>query len=161
MKIALLVIGKTNKSFLIDGENEYQKRLRKYIQFEKIEIPDLKNAKKLSEAEIKKEEGKLILSKIQPNGLVVLLDDKGKSFASIEFAEWIQDTLNRGYKHVTFVVGGAYGFSDEVYAAAHQRMSLSKMTFSHQMIRLLFTEQVYRAFTILNNEPYHHEWGLS
>ena len=96
MKIALLVIGKTNKTFLIDGENEYQKRLRKYIQFEKIEIPDLKNAKKLSEAEIKKEEGKLILSKIQPNGLVVLLDDKGKSFASIEFAEWIQDTLNRG-----------------------------------------------------------------
>ena len=92
---------------------------------------------------------------------MVLLDDKGKSFASIEFAEWIQDTLNRGYKHITFVVGGAYGFSDEVYAAAHQKMSLSKMTFSHQMISLLFTEQVYRAFTILNNEPYHHEWGLS
>lgn len=157
MKIALLVIGKTNKSFLIDGENEYQKRLRKYIQFEKIEIPDLKNAKKLSEAEIKKEEGKLILSKIQPNGLVVLLDDKGKSFASIEFAEWIQNALNRGYKHITFVVGGAYGFSDDVYAAAQQKISLSKMTFSHQMIRLLFTEQVYRAFTILQNEPYHHE----
>jgi len=157
MKITLLVIGKTNKSFLIDGEQEYHKRLRKYIQFEKIEIPDLKNAKKLSETEIKKEEGKLILSKIQANGLVVLLDDKGKSYSSVQFADWIQDSLNRGYKHMTFIVGGAYGFSEEVYAAAQQKISLSKMTFSHQMIRLLFTEQVYRAFTILNNEPYHHE----
>jgi len=157
MKISLLVIGKTNKTFLVDGEQEYHKRLRKYIQFEKIEIPDLKNAKNLSETEIKKEEGKLILSKIQPNGLVVLLDDKGKSYTSVQFATWIQDAFNRSYKHITFVVGGAYGFSDEVYAIANQKMSLSKMTFSHQMVRLLFTEQIYRAFTILNNEPYHHE----
>ncbi len=156
MKINLLVIGKTNQKFLIEGEEEYHKRLKKYIQFEKIELPDVKNAKNLSEVELKKEEGKLILTKIQPNGLVILLDDKGKSFTSIEFSDWIQEGLNRGHKHITFVVGGAYGFSHEVYAAAHQKMSLSKMTFSHQMIRLLFTEQVYRAFTILNNEPYHH-----
>lgn len=157
MKVNLLVVGKTQKGFLADGEAEYSKRLRKYISFEKIEIPDLKNAKKLSQAEIKREEGKLILSKLSPNGLVVLLDDKGKAHTSMQFSKWMQDALNRGYKHITFVVGGAYGFSDEVYARADQKMSLSKMTFSHQMIRLFFTEQIYRAFTILNNEPYHHE----
>jgi len=157
MKINLIVIGKTNQKFLIEGEEEYQKRLKKYIQFEKIEIPDLKNAKNLSEVEIKKEEGKLILAKIQPAGLVVLLDDKGSAYTSMQLSNWIQDSLNRGYKHISFIIGGAYGFSDEVYAQANQKMSLSKMTFSHQMIRLFFTEQIYRSFTILNNEPYHHE----
>lgn len=157
MKINLIVIGKTNKNFLIEGEAEYQKRLKKYIQFEKIEIPDLKNAKNLSESEIKKEEGKLILAKVQPSGLVVLLDDKGQHYTSMQLSEWIQDSLNRGFKHITFIVGGAYGFSEDVYAIGQQKMSLSKMTFSHQMIRLFFTEQIYRSFTILNNEPYHHE----
>lgn len=157
MKINLIVIGKTHKKFLLEGEEEYTKRLKKYVQFEKIEIPDLKNAKKLSEAEIKQQEGKLIRAKIQPSGLVVLLDDKGIEFPSIKFAAWLQDSMNRGHKHLTFIVGGAYGFSDEVYEIADQKMSLSKMTFSHQMIRLFFVEQVYRAFTILNNEPYHHE----
>lgn len=157
MKINLVVIGKTHKKFLIEGELEYAKRLKRYIQFEKIEIPDLKNAKKLSFEEIKREEGKLILSKLAPSGLIVLLDDKGKEYGSKPFSKWLQDQLNRGYKHITFVVGGAYGFSDEVYQRADQKISLSKMTFSHQMIRLFFTEQVYRAFTILNNEPYHHE----
>lgn len=157
MKINLLVIGKSHKGFLTEGEAEYTKRLKKYVQFEKIEIPDLKNARKLSKEEIKKEEGKLILAKLNPNGLVVLLDDKGKDYTSMQFSKWLQDGMNRGYKHITFVVGGAYGFSDEVYQKANQKMSLSKMTFSHQMIRLFFTEQVYRAFTILNNEPYHHE----
>jgi len=157
MKINLIAIGKTHKSFLIEGENEYLKRLRKYIQFEKIEIPDLKNAKKMTEAQIKEEEGRLILSKITGNGLVVLLDDKGKSHTSKQFANWMQDQMNRGYKHITFVIGGAYGFSDAVYQKANQKHSLSKMTFSHQMIRLFFIEQVYRGFTILNNEPYHHE----
>lgn len=139
------------------GEAEYSKRLKRYIQFEKIEIPDLKNAKKMSQDEIKKEEGKLILSKLTENGLVVLLDDKGSAYSSVQFSNWLQDKLNRGYKHITFVVGGAYGFSDEVYAGAQEQLSLSKMTLSHQMIRLFFTEQIYRAFTILNNEPYHHE----
>lgn len=157
MKINLIVVGKTNKQFLIDGEAEYLKRLTRYVQFEKIEIPELKNAKKLSQEEIKKEEGKLILSKIAANGWVVLLDDKGKSHTSVEFSDWIQDKMNRGYKHLTFVIGGAYGFSEPVYQVANEKMSLSKLTFSHQMIRLFFIEQVYRAYTILNNEPYHHE----
>lgn len=157
MKIKLLVIGKTNKKFLEAGEAEYSKRLKRYIQFEKIEIPDLKNAKKMSQDEIKREEGKLIMAKLTENGLVVLLDDKGSAYSSVQFSNWIQDKLNRGYKHITFVVGGAYGFSDEVYASAQEQLSLSKMTLSHQMIRLFFTEQIYRAFTILNNEPYHHE----
>ncbi len=156
MKINLLVIGKTQKPFLKEGENEYLKRLRKYIQFEKIEIPDLKNAKKLTEDQIKEEEGKLILAKLNPNGLVVLLDDKGKAQTSEQLADWLQNQMNRGYKHITFVVGGAYGFSDAVYQQANQKLSLSKMTFSHQMIRLFFIEQIYRGFTILNNEPYHH-----
>ena len=157
MKINLLVIGKSNKKFLIEGEAEYTKRLKRYIPFQKIEIADLKNAKKLSEDEIKRQEGKLILAKIQPNGFIVLLDDKGKSQDSVQFSKWLQNKMNRGYKHITFVVGGAYGFSDEVYKCANEQLSLSKMTFSHQMIRLFFTEQIYRAFTILNNEPYHHQ----
>ncbi len=157
MKINLLVVGKTNQKHLIQGEEEYLKRLRKYIQFEKIEIPELKNAKKMSQNEIKKEEGKLILSKLNPNGVIVLLDDKGSSKTSIQFSKWLQEKMNRGYKHITFIVGGAYGFSDEVYQRTNEQLSISKMTFSHQMIRLFFIEQTYRAFTILNNEPYHHE----
>jgi 23S rRNA (pseudouridine1915-N3)-methyltransferase len=157
MKIKLLVIGKTKKAFLVEGENEYLKRLAKYISFEKTEIPDLKNAKNLSEAQVKTEEGKLILSKLDKSGLVILLDERGKTYSSLSFAKWLQDEMNRGHKNITFVVGGAYGFSDEVYKAAHGRLSLSGMTLSHQMIRLFFIEQVYRAFAILNNEPYHHE----
>lgn len=157
MKFNLLVVGKTNKKFLIDGEAEYAKRLGKYIKFNKIEIPELKNAKKLSESQIKLAEGKLILEKIEPHGLMILLDDKGKEFTSKKWANWIQEQMNRGYKHITFVVGGAYGFSDEVYEKANSKQTLSRMTFSHQMVRLFFTEQLYRAFTILNNEPYHHE----
>ncbi|WP_070137893.1 23S rRNA (pseudouridine(1915)-N(3))-methyltransferase RlmH [Crocinitomix algicola] len=157
MQINLIVVGKTQEKFLINGEAEYHKRLKRYISFKKIEIPDLKQAKKLTENQIKTEEGKLILDKINPSGLVVLLDDKGKMHTSMQFSKWIQAKMNRGYKHITFIVGGAYGFSEDVYRAADEQMSLSKMTFSHQMIRLFFTEQVYRAFTILRNEPYHHE----
>ncbi len=157
MKINLIVVGKTNEKFLISGEAEYAKRINRYVKFAKIEIPDLKHAKKMSQEEIKREEGKLILSKLSPNGLIVLLDDKGQAKTSMQFSKWIQNTMNRGYKHITFVIGGAYGFSDEVYKAANEQLSLSKMTFSHQMIRLFFTEQIYRGFTILNNEPYHHE----
>jgi len=157
MKLKLIVIGKTQKSFLIEGENEYHKRLAKYILFEKIEIPDLKNAKSLSESQIKIEEGKLILSKLDKSTLLVLLDEKGKDFTSMQFSKWIQDEMNRSHKVITFVIGGAYGFSDDVYKTAHQKISLSKMTLSHQMIRMFFLEQVYRAFSILNHEPYHHE----
>jgi len=157
MKIKIITIGKTHKSFLVEGENEYIKRIKKYVAIEKIEIPDLKNAKKLTVKQIKEKEGKLLLSKIESHSLVVLLDEKGKAHTSLKFSSWIQDKMNRGYKNIIFLIGGAYGFSDEVYQQANEKIALSKMTFSHQMIRMLFTEQIYRAFTILNNEPYHHE----
>ena len=157
MKIKIIQIGKTQKSFLIEGEAEYFKRLTKYISVESITIPDIKNAKKLSKDQIKEAEGKLILSKLEPHGLVILLDERGKEKSSMDFSNWIQDQMNRGFKHITFVIGGAYGFSDEVYQKSDQKISLSKMTFSHQMVRTFFLEQLYRSFTILNNEPYHHE----
>ena len=157
MKIKVIVIGKTQKSFLIEGENEYLKRLKRYINIEKIEIPDLKNAKKLSQSEIKQKEGQLILQKIDQHSTVVLLDDKGKTLTSVNFSKWLQEKMNRGTRTLVFVIGGAYGFSDQVYDRASEKISLSKMTFSHQMIRMLFFEQVYRGFSILNNEPYHHE----
>ena len=157
MKIKIIVIGKTHKNFLIEGENEYLKRLKRYTTIEKIEIPDLKNTKHLSASEIKKKEGVLILQKLESNGFVVVLDENGKSFGSVNFANWLQEKMNRGYKNITFIIGGAYGFSDAIYQKANEKMSLSKMTFSHQMIRMIFAEQLYRAHTILNNEPYHHQ----
>lgn len=156
MKIKLITIGKTNKSYFLEGEQEYLKRLTKYIQFEKTELPDVKNAKSLTELQLKTEEGKIILSKIDKTTLLVLLDENGKEFTSPSFATWMREEMNRGHKSITFVIGGAYGFSDEVYAQAKLKMSLSSMTFNHQMVRMFFIEQVYRAFTILNNEPYHH-----
>lgn len=157
MKIKIICIGKTQKSFLIEGEKEYLKRLGHYVQVEKIELPDVKNAKKLSEDQIKVAEGKQILSKVEAGGLLVLLDEKGKERGSVGFAKWMQERMNRGGKHITFVIGGPYGFSDDVYQRANEKMSLSQMTFSHQMIRMFFCEQLYRAFTILRNEPYHHQ----
>jgi len=157
LKIKIICIGKTQKSFLIEGEKEYLKRLSHYVQVEKIEIPDIKNAKKMSEQQIMEEEGKLILSKVSPGGLLVLLDEQGKERSSVGFSKWIQERMNRGGKHITFVIGGPYGFSQEVYQAANEKVSLSQMTFSHQMIRMFFCEQLYRAFTILRNEPYHHQ----
>lgn len=156
MKVKIIRIGKTQKSFLIEGEQEYLKRLGKYVQVEVDEIPDLKNARKLSIEQIKLEEGKLMLSRIEPSGWVVLLDEKGKEFSSENFSSWLQDCMNKGFKHITFVIGGAYGFSEEVYKIANQKIALSQMTFSHQMVRMIFFEQLYRAFSILNNEPYHH-----
>jgi 23S rRNA (pseudouridine1915-N3)-methyltransferase len=157
MKIKIIAIGKTHKSFLVDGENEYIKRIKKYVAIEKIEIQDIKNAKKLTQNQIKEKEGKLLLPKLESHSLIVLLDEKGKEYTSMKFSNWMQDKMNRGFKNIIFLIGGAYGFSDDVYKAAHEKIALSKMTFSHQMIRILFTEQIYRAFTILNNEPYHHE----
>ena len=156
MKIKLITIGKTNKSYFIDGEHEYLKRLSKYIQFEKIELPDIKNAKSLGEHQLKTEEGKLILAKLDKSTLLVLLDENGKEFSSTGFATWMRQEMNRGHKSVTFVIGGAYGFSQEIYDQAKLKIALSQMTFNHQMVRMFFIEQVYRAFTILNNEPYHH-----
>lgn len=157
MKIKLVCIGKTGKAFLSEGENEYLKRLQKYVPFEKIEIPDLKNAKKFSEDQIKLKEGQSILEKLMPGDYLVLLDDKGRSYTSVEFANYYQNLFNKGLKNIVFAVGGPYGFSIDVYNRADEKLSLSKMTFSHQMIRLFFIEQTYRAMTILKNEPYHHE----
>ena len=157
MKIVLLTIGKTSEKYLIEGIAQYQKRLKHYTKFEMLEIPNLKNAKNFSNAEIIKKEGELILKKLQNSDHLVLLDDKGKDFTSPKYAQKLQQWMLSGKKRVVFVVGGAYGFSEQVYKRGNEKISLSKMTFSHQMVRLFFVEQLYRAFTILNNEPYHHE----
>lgn len=157
MKVKFICIGKTGKTFLEEGENEYLKRLKHYIPVERVEISDLKNQKKLSFEQVKELEGKEILAKLQSGDILILLDERGKTYSSIEFANFLQQRFNSGGKALAFVVGGAYGFSDEVYASAHGMISLSTMTFSHQMVRMIFFEQLYRAMTILKGEPYHHE----
>ncbi|MEJ6748301.1 MAG: 23S rRNA (pseudouridine(1915)-N(3))-methyltransferase RlmH [Flavobacteriales bacterium] len=157
MKIVLITIGKTNEKYLIEGISDYQKRLKHYTNFERIEIANIKNAKNFSESELMKKEGELILKQIQNSDHLVLLDDKGKDFTSQKFAQKLQQWMLSGKKRLVFVVGGAYGFSDEIYKRGNEKLSLSKMTFSHQMVRLFFVEQLYRGYTILNNEPYHHE----
>jgi 23S rRNA (pseudouridine1915-N3)-methyltransferase len=157
MKIKVLVIGKTddkNLQLLID---KYKKRLGHYIRFEIEVIPDLKNVKNLSKKEQKEQEGVLLLKKVGASDQLWLLDEKGQEFRSLEFSKFIQTKMNAGIKQLILVIGGPYGFSDEVYRKAMGKLSLSKMTFSHQMIRLFLVEQIYRAFTILKNEPYHHE----
>jgi len=157
MKIKVLLIGKTddkNLQLLID---KYQKRLGHYIRFEIEVIPDIKNAKNLSEKEQKEREGVLLLKKVGASDQLWLLDEKGKEFRSLEFSKFMQSKMSAGIKQFILVIGGPYGFSDEVYRKAMGKLSLSKMTFSHQMIRLFLVEQIYRAFTILKNEPYHHE----
>ena len=157
MKIVLLAIGKTKEQYLIEGISQYQKRLNHYTQFELLEIPNIKNANNLSDFELLRKEGELILQQLQLSDHLVLLDDKGKDFTSSKFAEKLQAWLHSGKKRLVFVVGGAYGFSEQVYQRGNEKLSLSKMTFSHQMVRLFFVEQIYRGYTILNNEPYHHE----
>ncbi len=157
MKIVLITIGKTSEKYLIEGIYQYKNRLKHYTNFEIMEIPNIKNSKNLSEAELMKKEGELILKQIQNSDHLVLLDDKGKDFTSPRFAQKLQQWMLSGKKRIVFVVGGAYGFSEEIYKRGNEELSLSKMTFSHQMVRLFFVEQIYRAFTILNNEPYHHE----
>jgi 23S rRNA (pseudouridine1915-N3)-methyltransferase len=157
MKIALIVIGKTDAGYFVQALEEYKKRLVHYIPFEMTVIPDIKNTKNLSESQQKEKEGELILKALQPGDFVVLLDEKGKEYTSMEFASYIEKKTHTVSKRLVFVVRGPYGFSQDVYDAAAQKISLSRMTFSHQMIRLIFVEQIYRAMTILNNEPYHHE----
>ena len=157
MKIKLLAIGKTDDKNLIQLINTYENRLKHYIKFELDIIPDIKNAKNLSEQQQKEKEGELILAKLQPTDELILLDDKGKQFTSIEFSDYLQKKMNAGIKQLIFVIGGPYGFSDAIYNKAKGKVSFSKMTFSHQMIRLFVVEQIYRGFTILRNEPYHHE----
>ena len=157
MNIKLIAIGKTDNKFLQSLIDDYTKRLSFYIKFDLDIIPDIKNVKNLSESQQKEKEGELILSKISPTDNLILLDENGKSFSSVDFSNELQKKMNAGIKTLVFVIGGPYGFSDAVYAKANGKISLSQMTFSHQMVRLFFIEQVYRGFTILKNEPYHHQ----
>lgn len=157
MRISLVCIGKTDEPYLLDGIDKYQKRLKHYVSFNLIVIPDLKNSKNLSEAQQKAKEGELILKHIQPPDYVVLLDEHGKSFRSVGFAAELNRYMINSVQHIVYVIGGPYGFDDAVYRRCNAKLSLSKMTFSHQMIRLFFIEQLYRGLSILKGEPYHHE----
>lgn len=156
MHIKLLAIGTTDNTQLQQLIDEYQKRLGFYIKFEFEIIRDLKKVKNFSEEQQKQKEGELILAKLNTTDILILLDENGKQHDSVGFSEYLQKHMNSGIKQLVFVIGGPYGFSEEVYKKAAGKLSLSKMTFSHQMIRLFFVEQLYRAFTILKNEPYHH-----
>lgn len=157
MTIKLLMVGKTDEGSLKSLLETYVKRLGHYNKFELEIIPDLKKTKNLDVEQQKNREGKLILAKMNTSDFVVLLDENGKQFSSEGFSEYIQKRLNSGMKQLVFVIGGPFGFSEEVYTRAQNKISLSKMTFSHQMVRLFFVEQLYRAFSILKNEPYHHK----
>lgn len=151
-----MVIGKTDDSNLNELIVQYTKRLAHYVNFSIEILPDIKQTKNLSESQQKTKEAAQILNKIAPGDLLILLDEKGKQYSSVGFADQLQKRMNSGVKQLIFVIGGPYGFSDEVYQKSQGKISLSTMTFSHQMIRLLFIEQLYRGFTILRNEPYHH-----
>ncbi len=157
MKCELWWIGKTNASYLKEGIAVYTKRLGKYTSFEIKEIADQKNAKHLSTSELKNKEGDSILKRLEAKDYVILLDENGKAYSSVQFAKYIEKIQNASYQKVIFIIGGAYGFSDALYSRAQAKMGLSPMTFSHQMVRMIFTEQLYRAFSINNNEPYHHQ----
>ena len=157
MKIKLLAIGKTDDKNLNALIETYRARLKHYVKFDLEIIPDIKNVKNLSEKQQKEKEGELLLKKLQPTDQLILLDDKGKDFTSVEFSKYLQKKMNSGIKQLVFVIGGPYGFSDTVYKKSQGKVSFSKMTFSHQMIRLFVIEQLYRGFTILKNEPYHHQ----
>lgn len=157
MKICLLVIGKTDEEYLRKGLDIFTRRIPHYILFEMKIIPDIKNSKNLSEEQQKDKEGELILQQVTSSDEVFLLDENGMEASSVEFARFLEKKMLSGLKRLVFVIGGPYGFSPSVYARANGKVSLSKMTFSHQMVRLIFTEQLYRAFTILKGEPYHHQ----
>ncbi|WP_298476647.1 23S rRNA (pseudouridine(1915)-N(3))-methyltransferase RlmH [uncultured Maribacter sp.] len=157
MTIKLITIGKTDSKQLQELITNYTTRLKHYVKFDLDIIPDIKNAKNLSEKQQKEKEGELILKKIVPTDVLVLLDENGKQLSSVDFSSYLQKKMNAGNKQLVFVIGGPYGFSDSVYKKANDKISLSKMTFSHQMVRLFIVEQIYRGFTILKNEPYHHK----
>jgi 23S rRNA (pseudouridine1915-N3)-methyltransferase len=157
MNIKLLTIGKTDNKALQSLIDDYRKRLSFYIKFDLEIIPDIKNIKNLSESQQKEKEGELILAKLTATDQLILLDEKGTTFSSVDFSYYLQKKMNSGAKTLVFVIGGPYGYSDEVYQKAQGKISLSLMTFSHQMVRLFFIEQLYRGFTILKNEPYHHQ----
>ena len=157
MKTILLAVGRTVQPYYIAAINEYVERTKHYIPFDVEIIPELKNTKNLTEEQQKEREADLILKTLQPGDTVVLLDEHGREFRSVEFATWMERKLSTTGKRLVFIIGGPYGFSPRIYQAAQEKISLSKMTFSHQMIRLLFVEQLYRAYTIINHLPYHHE----
>lgn len=157
MKIDLVLVGKSDQKYLQEGIDIYLKRLKHYCQFEMKVIPDLKSTKSISEEQQKEKEGELIMNQIKDSDFVILLDERGESLSSVDFAQLIEKRQVAGTRKISFVIGGPYGFSKEAYAKANAKLSLSAMTFSHQMVRLLFIEQLYRAFTIINGEPYHHK----
>lgn len=157
MKITLLTVGKTDIRWVREGLEIYISRLKHYIPFSLTEIPELKNASSLSKDQIKAREGELILKSIKPSDEVILLDEHGKEYTSMEWARNMEKRMSGSGRDMVFVIGGAYGFSDDVYSRCDGKVSLSKMTFSHQMVRTIFAEQLYRAFTIIKGEPYHHE----
>ena len=157
MKVSLLYIGKTNQKFVKEGFEMFAKRLQHYTRFQEIQIDDVKNAGKMPKEELKKQEGEKLLSKISNTDFLVLLDEKGKQLTSVEFANWIEQKMVQGKTHIVFAVGGAFGFSEAVYNRADYKLRLSDMTFSHQIIRVIFAEQIYRAYSIINNEPYHND----
>jgi len=157
MNLILLTVGKTDVKWVKEGLDLYASRLKHYIPFSIVEIPELKKVASLTRQQIKEKEGELILKQVGPQDILVLLDEHGREYRSLEFADFLEKQLATGAKNLIFTVGGAYGFSDAVYDRANWKISLSKMTFSHQMVRTIFAEQLYRAFTILKGEPYHHE----
>ena len=157
MNIELIAIGKTKAPYIVKGIEDYLNRIRKYVSFSLIELPDVKNAGRLPEEEQKKLEGKAILSRVSPSDYLVLLDERGREFSSMEFSSHLETIFANGKKKLLLIVGGPYGFSEDVYVRADEKISLSRLTFNHEMVRLFLTEQFYRALTIMRNEPYHHK----
>jgi 23S rRNA (pseudouridine1915-N3)-methyltransferase len=157
MKIKLLVVGKTDNIMLLELIETFQKRINRYLNFSIEIIPDSNQRKKLSKEKQKSKEGELIINKLMANDRMFLFDENGKSFSSVDFSNLIQKQMNSGIKQIVMVIGGPYGFSNSVYEKAYSKISLSKMTFTHQMVRLIAVEQIYRGLTILKNEPYHHQ----
>ena len=157
MKFTLLTVGKTDKKWIQDGIDIYMSRLKHYIPFSIVEIPELKNTSSLSKEQIKQKEAEFILKYLKNDDDLILLDENGKEYKSIEFSKFVSDKMNFANKNIVFLIGGAFGFAQNIYNRASGKISLSRMTFSHQMIRVIFIEQLYRAFTIIKGEPYHHE----
>lgn len=157
MKIMLMAVGRTQSDYLVTGIDNYVKRINRYMPFELKVIPDIKATRSLSEQQQKDAEGRLMLAALQPGDVMILLDERGKQYSSREFAAVVDRYALQSVKRLVFVIGGPYGFSKEMYDRADSQLSLSKMTFSHEMVRLFFTEQIYRAMTILRGEPYHHD----
>lgn len=157
MNVKLITVGKTSVSYLREGELEYQNRLKHYMKFERVDLNDLKVSHKTSPNKVKKKEAELILKQLNPTDQVVLLDENGKDFSSIEFSKWFEKRTLSGIKRLIFIVGGAYGFDEAIYKRANDKIRLSSLTFSHQMVRFFFLEQLYRVGTILKSEKYHHQ----